>query len=759
MPPKDVSGSQEQLFSNPDIDAGNPSSTNAPSFANVIVPIPGNQGYTYAIPPDLRMDVDVGKFVEVPIGPRVVRGLVWDLQFDTDGINLKRVKSITNVLDVADVPPNLIKLLDWCARYTLTARGNLMRLVQPPKQVLQPVQPKVKFNLNPEAPTVSLSKPRKAFLERVAALGEEAKSKVLSVKEWAELCGVSDTVVRGLCKAGFLNEAQVQPLGAVQSKSDTSLKTNLSKAQKVALAELAPRINSGYSVSLLDGITGSGKTHVYTELVKQTLQAGKSVLVLLPEIALTSDILDRLTAETGVQACPWHSEVTPAAKATIWQLLQNKSNLLVVGARSSLWLPFRNLGLIIVDEEHDGSYKQSEGALYNARDMAIVRAKLEGCPILLSSATPTIETYYHAHQGKYHLSELKERVGEATLPQIKMVDVCKEQLPRGRWISPSIEEQMRESFAQGKQSLLFLNKRGYAPLSLCRACSHRFECRTCSAWLVEHRLKGTLECHHCGFTQKKPTVCPECAEPDTITAVGPGVERLSEEVAKLFPEARIGVGSSDTLYSSGRINEFMTSVKAGEFDILIGTQILAKGHNFPLLETVAIIDADMGLRGGDPRAAEQSFQILTQISGRAGRFGEQGKVFVQTSQPDDPLMVAISKNDRDGFLANEIKKRKFAQLPPFGRLTSLILSDVDPRRVDQVANDLINRAPSTGEKFRILGPAPAPIAVIRGRHRRRFLLQSYNGAMPQPFLRTWLENFKMPASTRLTIDIDPYSFL
>jgi primosomal protein N' (replication factor Y) len=512
-----------------------------------------------------------------------------------------------------------------------------------------------------------------------------------------------------------------------------------------------------YSTVLLDGVTGSGKTEVYFEAVAEALRQGRQALVLLPEISLSAQFLERFKRRFGVAPALWHSEVTPAQRRNVWAGVASGKTRVVVGARSALFLPYADLGLVIVDEEHEASYKQEDGVLYHARDMAIVRAHLGDIPVVLVSATPSLETMVNARQGKYRYLHLASRHAGAKMPEVHVIDLKKTAPARGKFLSPLLQTALQETFAAGEQSLLFLNRRGYAPLTLCRACGYRFQCPSCAAWLVEHRKHTRLQCHHCGYSQQLPKQCPGCAAEDSLAACGPGVERIQEEVQILLPAARTLILASDIVSSPKMIDAAIRQVEAHEIDVMIGTQMIAKGHHFPSLTCVGVVDADLGLAGGDLRAGERTFQLLHQVSGRAGRGEKPGRVYLQTYMPEQAVITALAANDRDRFLDVESKEREKSVMPPYGRLAALILSGDDEMKLDQFCRALAQKAPRFDD-IRILGPAPAPIAFLRDKHRRRFLVKAGKSIAIQKFIGEWLALVKVPRTIQLKVDIDPQSF-
>ncbi|MFZ2103545.1 MAG: primosomal protein N', partial [Oricola sp.] len=566
-------------------------------------------------------------------------------------------------------------------------------------------------------------------------------------------------VVDGLVKAGCFEEIELPPAPVVAPPHPAYSGAELSDDQLTAAADLrAPVETGGFSATLLEGVTGSGKTEVYFEAIAAALERGKQVLVLLPEIALTQSFLERFHDRFGAPPAEWHSDLAPKTRERVWRQVADGRVRVVAGARSALFLPFSDLGLIVVDEEHDPAYKQEDRVFYHARDMAVVRAHIGGFPVILSSATPSVETRFNAENGRYRHVRLDRRFAEAALPDLRAVDMRRTPPPRGRFLSPPLVKAIGETLERGEQSLLFLNRRGYAPLTLCRACGHRFQCPDCSSWLVEHRFRGQLVCHHCGHHEPVPEACPECGTLDHLVACGPGIERIAEEVVERFPDARTIVLSSDMLGGVKRLRLELEAIEKGDVDIVIGTQLVAKGHNFPNMTLVGVVDADLGLASGDPRAAERTFQLLSQVTGRAGRTGKKSLGLIQTFQPEHPAMRAIVLGDAEAFYQNQIRERERGQLPPFGRLASIVVSANTRPEAENHGRALRAAAPS-GD-IMVLGPAEAPLALIRGRHRFRLLVHGPERANLQAFLRAMIGNAPRPrGSVRVAIDIDPQSFL
>jgi primosomal protein N' (replication factor Y) (superfamily II helicase) len=716
---------------------------------SVMVPVAVAAPYTYRVPAGL--DLAPGDIVEAPLGTRDVVGIVWDDPPDPE-IGHNRLREVAGKFDAPPIPAAVRRFVDWVADYTLTKRGMVARMVLRAPGALAPERLLVgvrRTGPEPERMTAA----RRRVLDQLS--GDLAWSK----SGLAAAAGVSPGVIQGLVDAGTLTTAMMPPEPAAPPPDPDFAATALTDEQTAAAECLRGAVSANaYSVMLLDGVTGSGKTEVYLEAVAASLKLGRQVLVLVPEIALTADFLDRFAARFGARPAEWHSDVPPRRREKVWRGVADGAVGVVVGARSALFLPFRDLGLIVVDEEHDLAYKQEDRVFYNARDMAVVRGHLAGFPVILSSATPSIESRVNADAGRYRRIMLTGRYRAARLPQIAAIDMRENPPERGRFLAPPLVSAIAETLANEEQTLLFLNRRGYAPLTLCRRCGHRFHCPNCSTWLVEHRFRGTLMCHHCGHTEPRPDACPQCGSEDSLVACGPGVERLGEEVKERFPQARTIVMSSDILGGVKRLRLELQAIVEGEVDIVVGTQLIAKGHNFPFLTLVGVVDGDLGLARGDLRATERTFQLLSQVTGRAGRTGGTSRASVQTFAPEHPVMQAIVAGDREAFYAREIAERRAAGLPPFGRLAGIVVSGPD-RGVAQAYATAFRRTAPHRPGIEVLGPAEAPLAVIRGRHRFRLLVRAPRAADLQEWLRTWLA--VAPPSRggiRVQVDIDPQSF-
>ena len=694
-----------------------------------------------------------GDFVEVPLGPRKVIGVVWGAgegKWDP-----AKVRPVNRVLDVAPMREELRLFLSRAADYTLTPLAAMLRLATRAPGLGDPPSMRKIYRLAGPVPN-ALTDARHRVVDALRGFGGAA----VTLGELAEAAACGTGVVKGLVKLGVVAEEEA-PKDLPYPRLDPSELARLAGDQVAAGDALAHAVAAeDFQAILLKGVTGSGKTEVYLEAVAEALRRNRQALVLLPEIALTADFLARVEARFGARPAEWHSGVTMTERRRLWRMVGQGEASLVVGARSALFLPFQDLGLIVVDEEHDTSYKQEDGVLYNARDMAVLRASIAGCPVVLSSATPSLESWANADAGKYTRLDLGARFGAAELPQMRAIDMRAEKLPGDRWISETLAAGVAERVARGEQVLLFLNRRGYAPVTLCRACGQQVACEHCDARMVEHRFLKRLVCHQCGATKPVPVACPSCGVEGRMAAVGPGVERLAEEVAVRFPDARVAVLSSDLFGSARALKEQISTIAEGGADIIIGTQIVAKGHNFPHLTLVGVIDADLGLQGSDLRAAERTFQLMRQVAGRAGRAEKPGEAWLQTHQPDHPVIRAILGGDEEAFWRAEAAERRVQGVPPYGRMAGIILSGPDMEQVFEIGGELARRdGPLRSAGAEVFGPAPAPIARIRGRHRVRLLVKAPKGVALQPALSRWASQLRLPANVRLAIDIDPQSFL
>lgn len=714
----------------------------------VLLPLPLGGAFDYVRP--AGMDLRAGDIVRVPLGKRESLGVVWGEA--TGEVARERLKPVSTKLDAPPMSDDLRVLVDFVARYTVNAPNAVLRMALSVPEAFD--APKTQTGYRLAGGGAGRMTPARA---KVLALMKDGGIRTLA--RIATAAGVGASVVKGLAEQGALVATPLPPEKPGPKPAPDLALPELTPDQKVAAEALIESVAArAYAPILLEGVTGSGKTEVYFEGIAESLRRGRQVLVLLPEIALTAQWLSRFRARFGVGPAEWHSDLGQAERRKTWRAVAAGAAPVVVGARSALFLPFPDLGLIVVDEEHDGSFKQEEGVRYHARDMAVFRAAKAACPVLLSSATPSIETVANVEAGRYRRLTLPARYGTATLPEIAAIDLRADPPPRGHWLAPTLVAALAETLAEGEQALLFLNRRGYAPLTLCRACGHRLKCPHCSSWLVEHRFQERLQCHHCGHAMARPKACPECGAEDKLVACGPGVERVAEEVAQLLPQAKVAVVASDTIDRPSKIAALMDDIAQHKIDVLVGTQMLAKGHHFPMLTLVGVVDADLGLDGGDLRAGERSFQLLTQVAGRAGRAGRPGRVLIQTHDPKNPVIAAMLAGDREGFVARELAARRQAAMPPFGRLAALIVSAPSEQSAISTAKALARAAPRLSG-VQVFGPAPAPLALLRGRHRQRLLLKAPRETNVQALVTEWLSYLKIPRSVRVLIDIDPISFL
>jgi len=716
---------------------------------SVQFPLPLPEPFDYRA--SSALNIQPGAHVIAPIGSRLVRGVVWKVERDHPGC--ANLKAIEEVLPGPPIPDISRAFVDWAAKYLVRSPGDLLRMVaRSPEALLPPPTYTVL------APTGEL--PPKLTEARRRVLEEAAKEQV-NAAELARRAETSSAVVKGLVDCGALTKLEISEDPPFPPPDLTRKDKPLSEIQQAAAEQICGFVRAGgFHVSLLDGVTGSGKTEVYLEAAAEALASSPDaqVLVLIPEIALTQAAMARFEARFGAQPVEWHSAIPQKARRRAFREICAGRARLIVGARSALFLPYPNLKLIVIDEEHDPSYKQEEGVIYQARDLAVARAKLGDCGVILASATPSLETLVNAQSGRYAHVALPSRHGTAELPDVELVDLKIDAPEKGRWLSPKLIRGAAEALLRGEQALFYMNRRGYAPLTLCKACGHRMQSPETDSWLVEHRYSGRLVCHLTGFSMPKPKHCPECNAENSFTSIGPGVERIEEEVREFFPQARIEIFSSDTTPDGEAVRALVKRMEDGEIDILIGTQIVAKGHNFPNLTFVGVVDADLGLKGGDLRAGERTFQLISQVAGRAGRHVKKGRALIQTYAPHEPVMQALLQQDRDAFFAAEIAEREAAGMPPYGRLAAVIVSAPQEQLANDAAKTMGEKAPVV-DGLDLWGPAPAPLSVIRGMHRRRFLIRANRGVDISAFLAAWSSRVKLHSAVRVQIDVDPYSFL
>ncbi len=747
-------------------------------IARCLFPIALPEPFDYAVPEG--MGIEAGSYVRAPLGQTERIAVVWEIAGPGDKVSRQGpvgqavgqgvgqvghprpqdarpervLKPVSRVYDVPPMSAAMRRFIDWTARYTVAAPGAVLAMVLRARGGLEPSPVQTVYAVSGRVPD-RLTEPRERVLAAARATGPAGAAEI------AAAAGVSAAVVQGLARAGALQAVRV-PVDAPYVAPETGRAGRvLTPEQAAAALDLRQGLAAGgLRPGLLDGVTGSGKTEVYFEAIDAALAADPQaqVLILLPEIALTQAVLARFEARFGAAPAAWHSGLSEKERRRAWREVAHGRARIVTGARSALFLPFARLGLVIVDEEHDGSYKQEDGVIYHARDLAVVRGKLEGAAVILASATPALETVVNAETGRYRRLKLSARPGAAVLPEVSLIDLKTETPEKGHWLSPRLNKALEDTLARGEQSLLFLNRRGYAPLVICKSCGERLKSPGTESWLTEHRYAGRLVCHVTGYSIPKPARCPHCGAADSLTGVGPGVERVAEEVRARLPSARVEIFSSDTAFDGAATRGIVERMAGGAVDVLVGTQIVAKGHNFPALTLVGVVDADAGMKGGDLRAGERTYQVLSQVAGRAGRAERPGRALIQTYAPESPAMAALAAGDRDGFLAIEREAREAVGMPPFGRLAALILSAPGADGADGFAREIAALAPH-GEGVDVFGPAPAPLSVVRGRHRRRFLVRAGRGVDLSAYMAAWRAAMKVPSNVRVAVDVDPYSFL
>lgn len=713
--------------------------------AGVLLPLPLAGAYDYRLAGPLRR----GLIVMAPLGPRESLGVVWGP--GEGSVAEERLKTAVPLAGEPMLPQGLCDFVDWVAQYTLTPPGMVLAMALRSRQALEAETLRTAY-------LRGTGEPKKLTPPRLRVLEVAGHGLARSVPQLAEEANVTPAVVRGLIDCGALQAVDLPEFDPLPLPEADFAMPTLSTEQELVARVLRGAVKAKrFGVSLLDGVTGSGKTETYFEAVAEALRAGRQTLILLPEIALTVQFLDRFAERFGVRPAEWHSDLSQRERRRVWRAVMKGDARVVVGARSALFLPFRDLGLVVVDEEHEQAYKQEDGVVYHARDMAVVRGRIEQCPVVLASATPSLESFVNARAGRYAHLKLTERHGAAVLPTVKLIDLRNDRGDPGTFISPTLRAALATTIEAGEQAMLFLNRRGYAPLTLCEACGHKLVCRQCSAWLVEHRYRKRLVCHHCGYETGLPSACPACHTQGAFAACGPGVERVAEEFKLTFPDARVAIASSDTMGGPAEMQAAIRAMMKREIDVLIGTQIVAKGHHFPQLTLVGIVDADLGGSDGDLRARERTFQLLHQVAGRAGRAEKPGLVLMQTRNPKDAVMQALIASDRDAFYTQETQYREAAHAPPFGRLAALVLSGSDGDKVREAGRILAKAAPAA-RGVKVWGPTPAFYSLLRGQTRERLLVQADKPVAIQAYLRAWLASATLPKNVRVVVDVDPVSF-
>jgi primosomal protein N' (replication factor Y) len=761
------------------------------AICQVLVSSPIDKLYDYRIPDDL--DIEVGDYVSVPLGKRTVQGIVWKLGGESN-IPVDKIKEIFHKYNIPRSSELQRDFIDWVANYNCEPRGSVLKMAISVPDALEPITPVTGYILSrgvalspkgrgggegeksfkDKPPTILIEHSKTLRQNHTLPVGARAFSEGLEtslnllsdnvprrLSEISQLTGLSPSKIKTLVKRGVLETIDIHAPPPCGSPNPEYCTVHLTPEQKKGAELISARIRQGgFEPFLLDGVTGAGKTEVYFEVMADILRQSSTaqMLILMPEIALSNSFITRFTDRFGCKPALWHSSVTPAQRRLTWRSIAAGQTRVVVGARSSLFLPYANLKMIVVDEEHDTAFKQEDITRYHARDMAVVRGQKGKIPVILSSATPSLETMHNVWEGKYTHLKLPDRFGGAELPDIHMIDLRVDKPERQKFLSPTLLDELEKNIGVGEQSLLFLNRRGFAPLTLCRTCGHRLECPKCTAWLVEHKRHNRLQCHHCGYSSKIPSNCPSCQDENSLVACGPGVERIAEEVQEKFPDARTLILASDITDTHDKLMTALTDIQEGRIDIIIGTQIIAKGHHFPKITCVGVVDADLGLSGGDLRASERTYQLLNQVSGRAGREKLKGRVYLQTYNPEQPLMKMIQQNKRDDFLEQEARERANAHMPPFSRLASIIITARDEGKATEAARALGRNFPAA-EGVTLYGPAPAQMYRVRGQYRQRLLIRAEKNLNIQKLIREWIGAVKLPSSIRVDIDIDPQNFL
>ena len=722
------------------------------NVVGVMLPLPFDKPFDYTV----DFEVQKGQIVEVPFGKEKQIGVVWSLQGES-ALEAHKIKPIIKKFDFPPLQESMLEFVKWVAQYNMAPVGSVLKMVISVRSVFEPSPMTVLYTLSGK----TLSEAKLKNSDARWHVMDLLKHAPYTRQEIAAGAGVSQSVIKTLIDSGVLTPIYVENKKEFTEPVGDFVTVDLTAEQTAAAEKLCRRVGAGFSVTLLDGVTGSGKTEVYFEAVAKALEQGTQVLILVPEISLTTQWLKRFQSRFGVRPACWHSGLTVKERTDTWKAIIEGRVKVIVGARSALFLPYTKLGLMVIDESHDHSFKQEDAVNYQGRDMAVVCAKIEHLPVILSTATPSLETLVNVDEGKYDCVHLKSRYANAVLPDIKIVDIKKDKPQRGEWgvswLAPSLVKALKENLERGEQSVLFLNRRGYAPLLICRDCGHRIQCPSCSAWLTEHKNANKLMCHHCGYFDEIPEVCPHCGSAEGLTACGPGVERVAEEVRMRFPAAKVDMLSSDNATSFTAISKIIDKMEHKETDILVGTQIIAKGHHFPDLTLVGIVDADLGLMSSDLRAAEQTYQLLSQVAGRAGRADKHGVVYVQTLHPENNVLKALLENNRSLFMDFEKDSRKLLHYPPYGKLAAIIVSGTNQRQVAEVATMFGRTAPHT-DNISVLGPAPAPLYLLRDRYRYRLMLKTTKNINIQQVLREWQNMVKVPSTVKVEIDIDPYSF-
>ncbi len=704
--------------------------------------------YSYIVPPTLILAK--GDIVLVPLRNRQVYGIVFK---ETTEISFTREKLKPVISKSSYFQPlkeEMLKFLELFAKYNMVNFGSVLKMVINIAGIdFTSLYEVISIN-NDKISQLKLTKARQQLLSVIENEGKIEK------KDLLHKANVGKAVLDKLILDDFLNVENFAVVSDFQ-KNITYRNDLLSEQQKEVVATIKNCFSSNsYVAALLEGLPGSGKTEVYFDILNSYIKLGKQVLILLPEIGLSTQIVDRFKLRFGVDPYVWHSDITKKNKQDAYLAASNGNLKVVIGARSALFLPFNNLGLIIVDEEHDSSYKQEDNVIYNARDMAVLRAKIYDAHILLCSATPSLESINNVNKSKYGYAKLQGRYNKMDMPNFQIIDMKKEKLKYGCSISDTLINKIHQTLEKKEQVLLFINRRGYASCFFCKSCNEKATCKNCSTSLVEHRSRGKLVCHFCGYNIKIHNTCNHCHEKDQMISIGVGIEKVYEEVKVIFPDKRIISISSDTITSHKKAREIVESINRQEYDILIGTQIISKGYNFPFLTLVGIIDADFTY-DLDLKSNEKAWQILYQVAGRSGRDKLKGEVILQTYNPNNKILQHLVRGNYADFVKEEFSLRAQLNFPPFGKLAAIIISCKNQQQLDSFANELYLNIPKEKD-YDILGPVNAPIYFLRSKYRKRFLIKTSMDKNIQKILHQWLLNLHIPSYIKLQIDIDPISF-
>lgn len=721
--------------------------------AQILLPIIFDKSFSYYV--NDAFNIEVGDVVLVNFMNRNCYGIVTKVEEELEKSNFK-MKTILAKDDELKISPNLIKLIEFAASYNLAPKGLFLKLaisILNSSKIKENSQVFCKINKNPPQ-NVKITPKRQEIIDLFGK-----KSEIL-LSEIVNLAKTSSSTVNSLVKNGILTK-EIKKIAQKREKFP-EIEPNLFKLKELSSDQqnAADFLNkkiaqNQHSVTLVDGVTGSGKTEIYFNVISKILkEKSGQILILLPEIILVNQLIKRFENIFNFKPQIWHSKINNNQKRDIFYALNNGEIEILISTRSAIFLPFSNLKLIIIDEEHEASFKQEDIVNYHGRDMAIARAKFENIPVILSSATPSLETFVNAKSGKYEHLILKSKFFNNKKTQIELVDMKNSDLEKGCFISKELEKEMQNCLENKKQILLFLNRRGYAPLTLCKSCGHKISCKDCSSYMSYHQSLNKLICHHCGSESKFNIACENCEEEDSFVTLGAGVERIHEEVKSLFPLSKTALMTSDSLNNQEESTKIIEKIINNEVDVIIGTQIIAKGHHFPNLSLVGIIDGDSSFNNANLRAGEKSFQLLTQVIGRAGREKHPAKIFLQSYNINNLVFKYIIEQNRDDFFNLEIQNRQIMQMPPFGKMIAIIFISKNEDLAINCGKMIVSHFPNQ-ENIEIFGPAPMPISKIRKNYYYRVLVKSDKKLNIQKLINNIISSFKTPNQVRIKIDVDP----